>query len=74
MITNRDVTEVEVHKFSAFASDLGLAPGEWPIKLSTTLGNGQDLQAYHKKYQDGDLAWVDYWQLLGCISVRVFND
>lgn len=73
-VTGDHATEFEVHKFSAFASDLGLRPGRWPEVLETSLGNGQAFVIRHAELRDGDLAWVDYAQRLGCISLRVFND
>jgi len=74
MITNQNAHEVEVHKFSAFASDLGLKPGEWPASMQTTLGNNMPLTVHHMEVRDEDLVWVDYRQMFGCILVRVFND
>lgn len=74
IVTHDEATEFEVHKFSAFASDLGLRPGDWPRSLETTLGNRQSFVAQRTEVRDGDLLWVDYFQALGCIWLRVFND
>ena len=69
MITNSNTHEFEVHKFSAFASDLGLAPGEWPSSLPTSLGNGLPfLVSFHRGNE------VHYTQQFGCIKLTVLND
>lgn len=67
-------TEVECHRWSTEASDLGLSPGNWPEQLPTILGNKLPFLRDTKKVRDGDLLWVTYRQALGCISLRVFND
>lgn len=61
--------EFEPHKFSAFASDLGLAPGQWPATLSTDLGNGNPFLISHNNGE----GYV-YLQQLGCIRLVIFND
>lgn len=68
-ITRDQVTEYEVHKFSAEASSLGLPPGRWPNGIETSLGNGQDLRMTHL-----DEVGAHYRQQLGCITLTIFND
>ena len=84
MITNLDyrrglVYEHEPHRFAAFASDLcdhGFGVGQWPDQIDTELGNGQPfVKSRHEISEDGeDLVAVNYTQLFGCITLRVFND
>lgn len=75
LITYADVHEDEVHKFSAFASDLGLRAGQWPELLDTDIGNRQPLIRSSKKVTDsGDLAYVRYVQQFGCVAVIIHND
>lgn len=83
MITRQEVetgivSKSEVHRFTAFASDLrdhGFVAGRWPEIVATSLGNGQSFVKSHMEIDDGgDLQWVTYCQLLGCISLRIFND
>lgn len=74
-VTSLNAAEAEPHIFVAFASDLGLPPGEWPLTLTTNLGNEQPLTRTSKKVgPNGDLVSVTYRQQLGCIALRVFND
>lgn len=68
------VSEFENGKYTAFASDLGMRPGEWPHKIPTSLGNKLDFVAEHTEVNDGDLQWVVYRQAAGCISLKIFND
>jgi hypothetical protein len=68
------VSEFENGKFSAFASDLGMKPGEWPVSIETTMGNKMPFLAIHQEINDGDLQWVTYRQGNGCISLQIFND
>jgi hypothetical protein len=68
------VSEFEVHKFTAFASDLGLRSGEWPETITTELGNKQPFVIESQQVADGDLQWVLYRQSCGCITLKVFND
>lgn len=75
MIVTRDnASEYEINRFTAFASDLGFRPGEWPHRLQTDLGNGQMFVVVSNEVRDGDLLCADYAQNLGCIRLRVFND
>ena len=73
-ITRETAKEFAPHTFSAWSSDLGIRPGEFPRVLETTLGNGLSLLATSKKVRDGDLLWVTYRQLAGCVALRVYND
>ncbi len=63
------------HTFTADASDLGWAPGQWPEFARTRLGNGQpfvrgavtvDLYKH--------ILSVKYVQQCGCLTLTVFND
>ena len=56
--------------YTADASDLGLRAGQWPALIETTLWNRQPLQLD----QHNDDGSVDYRQIGGCITVRIFND
>lgn len=60
--------------YTTDASELGLAPGEWPGQIDTELGNGQPLlrKDWHKA-PDGTLLDVIYWQAFGIVELRVFN-
>jgi hypothetical protein len=68
------VTEFKPHQFSAEASTLGLAPGEWPESIHTTLGNGMPFMIDHHQVKDGQLWWVKYRQANGCITLLIYND
>lgn len=68
-VTAADVDEVELHVFATEASALGLAPGEVPRSLPTTLGNGLPFVL-----QSADDGAFEYRQQLGCIRLRVWND
>ena len=68
-VTDKNAREIEVHKFHADASDLGLPPGSFPEFLDTNLGNGNcfirsNLFETHTTYR----------QELGCITLTVWND
>jgi len=75
MLTYKDVSEFELHKFSTFASDIGLRAGDWPVEIETNMGNKMPfIRATKMVSPDGDLQWVTYYQACGCISLKVFND
>lgn len=61
--------EDEAYCYSADASDLRLAPGNWPCSLPTNIGNGLDFI----KTSVGD-GFVRYDQAGGCVSLVIFND
>lgn len=70
-----DAVHEDAHsKFQAEASSLGMKPGEWPQRLSTDLGNSMDLIKSAECGPDGELLWVLYIQVAGCISLKIFND
>lgn len=73
-ITRKIVHENEPGKFSVDASELGLTPGEWPVKFETDLGNGQQFVIAERKVEDGDVLYVRYQQSYGKITLTVFND
>ena len=64
-----DVCEYEVHRFSVFASDVGIPPGLPPVKIDTNLGNGQSFALTRAN----DERW-EYAQVFGCITLTVYND
>lgn len=72
-IKRSQMQEFECHKFSAFASDLGWRPGDWPTTVETDAGNGRPFHFVDVDLVD-DLVAVNYRQSCGCISLRVFND
>jgi len=79
MIKREHVTEAEVHQFVCDASDLYDACPDfrqgWPKGVPTDLGNGLPFQATSKQTNaDGEIEYVEYRQLHGCISLKVFND
>ncbi len=69
-ITSNHVTESQVHCFVTEASTIGLRPGHWPNLLKTELGNGCEFK-FGRMFADGSAI---YWQLMGCIALRVLND
>jgi hypothetical protein len=70
IVTSKQCTEYETHRFSAEASELGLPPGFWPHELETDMGNKQPFVAI-RRLEDGG---VVYAQRFGCIELKVFND
>ena len=57
------------------ASDLGLRPGNFPPRLKTILGSGSMFVA--KKVEcdgGGDILWVRYEQVVGPLTLVVYND
>jgi len=75
-ITSSQVTKTDVHGFAADASELGLAPGEWPTSLPTDLGNGLNFIRSRPLFRRTleEAQGVIYQQDGGCISLTVFND
>lgn len=61
-----------MHKFCAFASDLGLKPGQWPqnITLIGDFGNGRPYILTRRK-PDGS---HEYTQEFGIITLTLLND
>ena len=75
MVTRDNAFESEVHRWVTEASDLGLAPGDWPLSLNTDLGNGQPFYLTGAdKTAGGDLAGARYRQGLGILTLLVIND
>ena len=74
MIRRNQVHEYKVHHFMASASDLGMAPGEWPETIQTDIGNGQPFLRVAEDVRDEDLVCMIYRQFLGCIDLRILND
>ena len=74
-VTSDNSTETSTHNFTTCASDINLRPGEWPVLLSTKLGNGLEFQRASKKVDaEGDILWVTYRQIAGCIKLQIYND
>ena len=66
--------EHQPHEFSVEASDLCLAPGEWPPRLETKMGNGMSFMFRKFITKNGDLHAAIYEQANGCITLTVWND
>ena len=62
-----------VHEFTAEASSLRWAPGEWPEKfiVEPKFGNGQP---FYKIGGPTPYGFCMYRQELGCVYIKVFND
>lgn len=58
------------------ASELGLAPGQFPRTLAVDpkFGNGRPLIRHHDMNSSGELIGVYYYQDLGTMAVVVWND
>lgn len=69
IITSRMVTEFNIHEFVVEASELKLAPGDWPEAISTDMGNGLD---FIRQSLNDERAV--YRQLCGCIDLTILND
>ncbi len=72
-----NITEDAPGKFSAFASDIELAPGVWPerLEIPQLKGNGMPFIRGTKKLDaDGDLQYVRYNQANGLQTLIVYND
>jgi len=74
IVDETNANEANVYNWSAWASDLGIKPGQWPVQLDTTLGSGMPFIARRKEERDGDLLSVTYHQANGCLSLKVYND
>jgi hypothetical protein len=75
LATAQNCHEHSVHHWVTEASELGLAVGDWPMKIDTNLGNGQPFfMARIGRTDDGDLAGVRYLQGNGCLRLLVIND
>lgn len=70
-ITSKNALEIETHRWTIDASELGLAPGAaYPAQIETDLGNGQPF--IHTHFDGNQTA--HYAQALGCLILKVFND
>ena len=68
-------TETKPHHFVLEASDLGLPPGHWPCAIATEMGNKQPFYFTHDERNDeGELVAGHYKQILGCITLTIYND
>lgn len=63
-----DVTRVDLHRYAVDASDLAIAPGRWPTRIQTTLGNGEPLLLLTH-----DETGAEYRQSFGIVVVKVLN-
>lgn len=60
--------------FVAFASDLGFPVGRCPKVVETDLGNKQAFRLTRiERDADGDAVFAEFRQMLGCLTLRVFN-
>ena len=75
LIATALIQETSVHNFTCFASDVEVFRKGFPRVVPTNIGNGQSFIAKTKKVNaDGDIEYVRYHQLLGCIQLVVYND
>lgn len=74
ILTFANVKERKPYHFVAEASSLGFPPGEWPDKIESTIGNGLPFVLVREARYEGELAYVEYAQIAGCITLKVFND
>lgn len=63
--------EARAHQFVTEASSAGFPPGIWPRVFTVTpsIGNGKEFTQISRS-QDEHV----YKQVLGCVTIRVFND
>jgi len=69
--------EFRLISYSCEASEIGLRPGqEWPREVEVPgLGNGHPFVARRDIVQGGDdFGGRVYMQLLGCLTLTIFND
>lgn len=68
-LAKANIHEWEVHKFTAFASDLGMR--NWPqiIRFDEKVGNGN---RFYRVSANCDSAL--YRQEFGCVSLEIFNE
>lgn len=74
IIDRNNAIEHEIHRYIAEASSLGIAPGKWPKKIQTELGNRQAFILTGFEEEDGDVISASYKQALGCILLKILND
>lgn len=65
--------EIETHKFTVDASDLQLAPGEWPTQIECVGGNNMPLIRFARNNGE-EILYVKYKQANGIIELKIFND
>ena len=70
-INSDHVTETEPHLFTGFISDLGVPPGRVPERITTSLGNRQDLMLHRVDRKNNKFI---YRQSMGCVYVDLYND
>ena len=69
------VTEFQPFEYTTEASTIGLRPGDWPVTLETTMGNGLSLLLWSQVFSpSGELSHVTYRQANGRVSLTVWND
>jgi hypothetical protein len=74
-ITNLNAVAVGDQIFEVDASDLDLAPGQFPDSFETSLGNKNLFLKDHEDFQfDGELNYVAYRQRSSFVELRIFND
>jgi hypothetical protein len=70
MITRDQLHQTNSTGFEADASDLGLAPGEWPASLVTALGDFRKIVPLRGTAP----GFAVYASLDGRLTLRVYND
>lgn len=71
-----NTTCTEQFQFTTFASDLGLAPGQFPDTLATTLGNALPFLRRRAPANSPvpSRELVRYQQEFGILTLNVYND
>lgn len=74
-VTADNSSERKDGHFFTEASTLNLAVGDWPIWLTTDVGNGKGFQRIDtERNQEGEIILVKYQQEDSDITLTVFND
>lgn len=62
-------------RYTAEASEQGLAPGFWPTKLRVQgFGNGNLFYHRETRKRNGETLFAKYTQDKGCIDIIIYND
>ena len=70
IVDSDNAMEQPFYNWVTEASTLELPPGEWPLQIETTLGNGQP---FIRAGQTEDETRV-YYPRRGCLKLTVFTD
>lgn len=71
IVNRRNAEEYSLHHFVTESSALQLLPSEWPRRIKTDLGNGQDF-LFRSLEANGEIA--RYEQGNGCLRLSIYND